>query len=293
MERPAEMTWFKYPGKGHILRYARLALDGTREGLIEGLLPALPEYCDPGGAVRLGAIALLTDYAAGMLAMQTVRPDWTVTHDMALHLTGLAKAMPGPDGGAEGAGELEGYTRLVRAGRNNVVSETSVVTPGGEEVARGYVTFTRLPRRDDTPRPAGDLRINLIEPEDGPRAPLDQAVGFRFSAPDNEGPHPGRHWVEFDHVPFIYNSLGAIQGGAVTLSLERGASWAGERELGRPCRTTDLHLHYLALGKTGPFQVRAEVLRKAAHEVVSRLALVDTGDEDRLLALGIGTAEPI
>ena len=93
MERPAETTNFRYPGPGHILRYARLAIDGSTDGLVEGLLPALDDLCDAGGAVRLGAMALLVDYAAGMLAIQTVAPDWTVTHDLALHLTGLAPAV--------------------------------------------------------------------------------------------------------------------------------------------------------------------------------------------------------
>jgi acyl-coenzyme A thioesterase PaaI-like protein len=281
MQRPAETTYFRYPAPGHILRYARLALDGSSEGLIDGLMPALPDLCDAGGSVRLGAMALLVDYAAGMLAIQTVRPDWTVTHDMALHLTGLAPA----------EGELEATCRVVRAGKNNVVSETSVLTPGGQtEVARATVTFTRLPRRDDTPKSTNDLVINLTEADERPRVPLDEAVGFRFSEP---GHHGGLHSVTFDHVPFIYNSLGAIQGGVVTLALERGASWSAECELGRPARTVDLHLHYLALGKTGPFQVRAEVLRNTPHQVVSRLALVDTGDNDRLLAFGVGAAEPV
>jgi acyl-coenzyme A thioesterase PaaI-like protein len=284
MERPAETTFFRYPGPGHILRYARLAFDGSREGHVEGLLPALGDLCDPGGAVRLGALALLVDYGAGMLAMQSVRPDWTVTHDMALHLTGLAPA----------GGELASRCRLVRAGRNTVISETSVAAPDGGEIARAYVTFTRLARRHDTPRGTDDLRVNLAEAGERPRVPLDEAIGFRFSPPSpGSGGAGGRHWVEFEHEPFIHNSLGAIQGGVVTLALERGGSWAGEQELGRPCRTVDLHLHYLALGKHGPFRARAEVLRRTAGQVVSRVDLVDTGNEARVLALGVATAEAI
>jgi acyl-coenzyme A thioesterase PaaI-like protein len=280
MQRPAETTYFRYPAPGHILRYVRLALDGTHEGVIEGLMPALPDLCDAGGSVRLGAIALLVDYAAGMLAIQTVRPDWTVTHDMALHLTGLAP----PEG------ELEATCRVIRAGKNNVISETSVVTPGGVEVARASVTFTRVSRREDTPKSTNDLVINLTETNERPRVTLDEAVGFRFSDPKGSA---GRHSVTFDHVPFIYNSLGAIQGGVVTLALERGASWSAECELGGPARTVDLHLHYLALGKAGPFEVRSEVLRTTPQQVVSRLALVDTGDNDRLLAFGVGAAERV
>ena len=288
MERPAETTNFRYPGRGHILRYARLAIDGSTDGLVEGLLPALDDLCDAGGAVRLGAMALLVDYAAGMLAMQTVAPDWTVTHDLAMHLTGVAP----PEG------ELEADCRVLRAGKSAVISETEVRTPGGLEVARAYVTFNRVSRREGTPGVSDTKRVNLAEADEVPRRPLDEAIGFRFSEPPS-GPaekhgHGDRHWVEFDHIPFIHNSLGAIQGGVVALSLERGGSWAAEAELGRPCRTTDLHLHYLALGRSGPFRARAEVLRvEPKGTVVSRVELVDTGAEDRLLALGGGHAEPV
>ena len=280
MERPAETTRFRYPAPGHILRYLRLAIDSTEDDLIEGLIPALPDLCDAAGAMRLGPVAVLVDYAAGMLALKTVRPDWTVTHDMAVHLSGLVPA----------EGELALRCQPVRVGRNNVVSEASVVTPSGVEVVRGYVTFTRMPRREGTPTASDTQRVNLAEADERPRQPLDEAVGYRFSA---EGPGAPCHWVEFDHGPFTYNSLGAIQGGVVALTLERGASWCGERELGRACRTVDLHLHYLALGQVGPFRVRAEVLRRNEREVVSRLALVDTGHEDRLLALGVATAQPL
>ena len=288
MERPAETTNFRYPGPGHILRYARLAIDGSTDGLVEGLLPALDDLCDAGGAVRLGAMALLVDYAAGMLAIQTVQPDWTVTHDLALHLTGLAPAV----------GELEADCRVVRAGKSAVISETALRTPAGDEVARAYVTFNRVPRREGTPGASDQRHVNLAEADEMPRRPLDEAIGFRFSepltGPLSEHGAGDRHWVEFDHIPFIYNSLGAIQGGVVALALERGGSWAAEAELGRPCRTTDLHLHYLALGRSGPFRARAEVLRvEPKGGVVSRVELVDTGAEDRLLALGVVTAEPI
>lgn len=279
MQRPAETTYFRYPAPGHVLRHVRLALDARGDDVVEGLMPALPDLTDPGGGIRLGAMTMLVDYVAGVTALRTVKPDWTVTHDLALHLT-----RPAPP-----AGELEAFCEVTRAGRNTVTSETSVVAPGVGEVARAFVTFTRLPRRDDTPEASQILHINLAEPieDERSRVPLDEAVGFRLGRSE-AGPY-----AEFDHTDFIVNSVGAIQGGVVALSLERAASWAGEVALGAPCRTTDLHLHYLALGKHGPFQARAEVLRVSEHAVTARVALHDTGNEDRLLALGVATAERV
>lgn len=252
-------------------------------------MPALPDLCDDGGGIRLGAICLLADYAAGITALASVTPDWPVTHDLAVHLM-----RPAPP-----EGELEATCEVVRAGRNNVISETSVVSPVVGEVARVFVTFTRLPRRDDTPtaRPGGLTNLAEDLSIERPRVPLDDAVGFRRGVGpidvSGNGPNDGQAIVEFDHNPFIVNSLGAIQGGVIGLALERAASWAGERSLGVRCRTTDLHLHYLALGRSGPFQARAEVLRSDDAVVTSRIALVDTGDDDRLLAIGVGSAQPV
>ncbi len=287
MERLPTTTELRYPASGHILRYARLAFDTTIPGHTEALMPAFDDLCDAGGTIRLGAIALLTDFAAGSTAIQTVSPDWTVTHDMALHMI-----RPAPP-----EGELEATCRVTRAGKNSVTSESTVVSPSVGEVARVFVTFTRLPRRGDTPKQAGMARINLAEPDVArPRAPLEEAVGFRLETglDSNEAqPTSTSRYVEFDHTPFIVNSLGAIQGGVVALALERAASWAAEGSLGPEVRTTDLHLHYLALGRKGPFQARTEVFRVDNGAVVSRLSLHDTGDDDRLLALGVGTAAKV
>lgn len=276
MERLANTTDLSYPASGHVLRYLRLAFDSSVPGRTEGLMPAMADLCDDGGGIRLGAIALLADFAAGITALDTVSPDWTVTHDMALHLV-----QPAPP-----KGELEATCEVMRAGKNSVTSETIVVSPVVGEVARVFITFTRLPRRGDTPMAAPITRINLAESSnvERPRAALDEAVGFRLEQGQ-------RSYVEFDHSPFIVNSLGAIQGGVIALALERAASWAGQAALHRPCRTTDLHLHFLAMGKQGPFQARAEVLRADDGVVVSRIGLFDTGDHDRLLALGVGTAD--
>lgn len=277
MTRPAESAKLRYPASGQVLRWMRLAVDISGEdGVGHGLMPALVDYVDNAGSVRLGILAVLADYLAGVAALQAVIPDWTVTHDMAIH---TVQPCP-PDG------ELEAECRLVRAGRNNVVSEVTVTSPVVGDVARAFVTFTRLPRRDDTPAASPLKRVNLTEPRDveAPRRPIDDACGFRFEQ-GSAGPY-----VEFDHRPFVQNSVRAIQGGVVALSLERAAAWAAELALGAPCRSTDLHLHYLALGSAGPFQARAKVLRVEAERVTSRVALHDTGNDDRLLALGVATA---
>ncbi|MGZ0178795.1 MAG: PaaI family thioesterase [Acidimicrobiales bacterium] len=277
MTRPDESTNMGYPRPGQVLRWMRLAVDTSSDDDIgRGLMPALVDYTDSAGALRLGAISILADYVAGFSSLRTVTPDWPVTHDMAIHIT-----QPCPP-----EGELEAKCRLVRAGRNNVVSETSIVSPVVGEVARAFVTFTRLPRRDDTPAAPAITRANLAEPleKEAPRMRIDDACGFRFER-GASGPY-----IEFDHSPFVENSVKAIQGGVVSLALDRAAAWAAELALDQPCSSSDLHIHYLALGKHGPFQARAAVLRIAGDSVTSRVSLHDTGNGDRLLALGVATA---
>ena len=273
MQRATETTFMRYPGPGHILRYVRLALDCSADEQTEGLVAALPDLCDDGGAVRLGVISMLADFAAGSASVRKVAPDWTVTHDMALHMT---KPVPAGD-------ELSCTCKIIRAGKNSVFSETSILASDGTEAARAYVTFTRLVSREGSVKSSFTKHVNLAEASEMPRIPLDTAVGYRFL--------PGA--VEFDHTPFIINSLGAIQGGVIALTMERAASWAARGVFGQPARTTDLHLHYLALGKQGPFQARTEPLRRTANSLTSRIELVDTGDTDRLLAQGVATAEVI
>ena len=277
MKRPSDSANMTYPKPGQILRWMRLAVDNSGDdGIGRGLMPALVDYTDSAGTLRLGAISILADYVAGFSSLRTVSPDWPVTHDMAIHIT-----QPCPP-----EGELEAECRLVRAGRNNVVSETSIVSPVVGEVARAFVTFTRLPRREDTPTAPATTRANLAErlEKEAPRMRIDDACGFRFEKATS-GPY-----VEFDHSLFVENSVHAIQGGVVSLAMERSAAWAAELALGQPCSSSDIHIHYLALGKDGPFQARAEVLRIAENSVTSRVSVHDTGNDDRLLALGVATA---
>ena len=75
--------------------------------------------------------------------------------------------------------------------------------------------------------------------------------------------------------------------------LERVAALAAETTLGSPSVTTDLHLHYLAQAKGGPFEVKADVLRIEPTTVTSRVQIVDVGNGNRLLDVGTATAATV
>lgn len=272
LSRPARPKG-RYPHPRSILRYSRIVHELHEDGSVTATMPVLPDQLDAGGRMRMGAIAPLVDLAAGLLGAKAVHPDWTATLDFKLHLDHL------PTGG-----EIHGACRPLRVGKNMVLSENRLTDGEGRIVGVAHVTFSRLPRRDDTPStpPPKVVRVDLAHDDEEPRLPLDDYYQLRFD--------PTEIAFELDHHERIYNSFGSIQGGAMAALLERVAALAGERILGSPCRTVDLHFSYLAPATTGPFRVVAQPLRVEATSVLSTVELVDLGNDGRQCAIGTARA---
>lgn len=266
-----------YPPYGHILRHVALDQRFRDDGQLATSMPAPADLLDPGGAVRVGALVILVDSAAGVLSHAHVRPDWLATTDMKYHSIR-------PTNGAQ----LDSVTRVVRAGRRNILSET-VLTDAAGEIGRAWVTYARLPRRDDTPVVDGDHGPNrqllyLEDPEieqAAGRPPLDAYIGMRF--------HPTELIIDVEHHHRIRNSFGSIQGGVAATLMERMGTFAAERVLGRPARALDIHLHYLGQSTTGPFRVDGTVLRVEGDSVTTQVTVTDAKDS-RLLDIGTTTA---
>ncbi len=279
MTRTDELTdrpWAEgepYPWAGHVLRHLGLVLDFQGDRLVTTMATG-PHILDGRGHLLLGALGLLIDLPAGVLSIQSITPDWTVTFDVDAHV--VPRVPVGP--------ELTSTGEVVRSGRNNVITEARVTDGEGELVGHGLITFTRLPRRPDMTAPAPTRqRRELADPvPDGGRQAIDAYMGFRVDA--------AAATVTFDPGRRVANALGAIQGGVTISAMSAAAGAAGARELGRPCTATGLHVYYIGLGQVGPYQVRTEVLRHDGDEALVRCALVDTGADDRLLALGTVTA---
>lgn len=266
-----------YPPPGHIIRHLRMDLELTSDHELRGSMPILDDLRDDGGALRFGALATMVDVTAGTFSHEMVRPDWVATTDMKLHLRR-------PATGAE----ITTVTTTVRAGKRNILSATAASDEHGE-FARGWVTYARLPRREDTPpvEPGSRVgrRLVYVEADDGVREPLDEYIGFRV--------RPDELTIDLDHTPRIHNSFGSLQGGAAAVAIERVAMLAVEREFGRPGRVTDLHLHFLGQTRAGPFRVEGTVLRGDDGSVTTQVAVLDAGNGDELLDLGTATAVPI
>lgn len=224
----------------------------------------------------MGALAPLVDLCAGVLGARAAYPDWTATLDFTLHL-----AKP------PASGTVHGLAKPLRVGTNTVLSENRVTDDDGNLVALAHVTFSRLPRRDDTPitPPPKSGSADYRRDEEEPRLACDDYYGLRFD--------PDVPAFELDHHERIYNSFGSVQGGAMAALLERVAALAGERLLGRPARTVDMHFSYLSPATKGPFRVIAGPVRVESSSVLSTVELVDLGRDARQCALGTATAVAI
>lgn len=270
-----------YPPPGHLIRHLRMDLELTSETELRSSIPITDDLRDDGAALRVGALATLVDVAAGTFCHEMVRPDWLATSDMKLHLIRPAVG-----------DEVRGVTTVVRAGRRNMLSLTVVADADGE-VARSWVTYTRLPRRDDSPPVEEGSRVGrrLHYVEDPSldteldRPMLDDYLGIRIA--------PEGLTLELDHHPRIHNSFGSLQGGAAAVLVERLAMVAAAHRFGRPARVTDLHIQYLGQTRAGPFRVDGEVLRADTGSVTCEIAVLDAGNDDHLLDLATVTAAPI
>jgi len=261
-----------YPWTGHILRHLGLVLDFDGDRLITTMATG-SHITDHRGRLLLGALGLLIDLPAGVLSIQRIQPDWTVTFDVEAHL--VDRRLTGD--------ELVSTGEIVRAGRNNVITETRVVDGSGDLVGHGLITFTRLPRTPDmrgvTPPQA---RTSIVDPVPaGGRTPIDTYMGFRTDVAAGT--------LTFDPGRRVGNALGAIQGGVTISAMASVAGAVSTAVIGRPAVATDIHVYYIGLGKAGPYQTRTEVIRHDDHGALVRCMIVDTGQDDRLLALGTVT----
>jgi len=137
------MSGRTYPPVDHLLRHLRMSFELRSADELVGSMPVSDDLRDPGGSPRMGAIAAFVDVAAGAFAHEQVRPDWLATTDMRVMLRRSSDA-----------DSVDVRTVAVRTGRRSVMTETQV-SDGRGEFARGWVTYTRLPRRDDSPTLAG------------------------------------------------------------------------------------------------------------------------------------------
>lgn len=254
---------------------------------------AVPYICGADGGVRPGMLATLVDVVGGVVGVRILRPDWMATADLTLQ---LIRPATGPS--------VEALGRVVRRGRTNLVLEAEVrnvasdgarlpLGPDGKDesvVGFATMTFGVLPAR---PGSAPGEAISDDLPTEW------EIAGAGFAGPVAEvvhlaaDPHqPGR--VTIPVVPYVHNSIGALQGGMLALMAEESALRLVADHDGVEYDSlvvTDLYVSYLSLARVGPAATRARLMGDDARPadgaaVPARrnvvVHIVDEGADDRL-----------
>ncbi len=251
--------------------------EGDRRCIIRA--PVAAALCHDQGAVRIGFIATLFDLVGGELAARTAFPDWIATADMVLYSKQSARA-----------GELMAIGSVLRAGRSSVVIEADILvkaTQKGEAVTIGsaIAAFSRLRSREDTvqtTRDDGSHQVFVLR-GDGSHHDILGKSGLRVI-------DEGAGVVEVGMSDYVRNAFHGMHGGMFGLIADVAGQSAARAVARRPLTTSDLSIHYLSMGKVGPFRTRTRVLRATGDSVVTRVEIVDKGKDDLLMAVAVNTA---
>jgi uncharacterized protein (TIGR00369 family) len=266
-----------YPPPDHMLR--DLAIDvlttGTESATIQA--PVVPEICSEKGVLCVGLQATLVDVLGGVIAMSAVSPDWISTSNLSIHATCPVVS-----------GRVWAEGRVLRAGRTSVVIGVEIQAEGTAMTHRktpaGFatITYSRLPgnktklKMKTTANPHETVRFSLKGA--GLDKPFVQKIGVQIL--DRAA---GK--IVLNMTDYVRNSLGSLQGGMTAFLADLAGQYTAREATGKPGQTRDLVINYMSPGITGPFQTTAEVLRMDHHSVLTRVRVIDQGNEHRLMAV--------
>lgn len=269
-----------YPPQHHMLRDLLISVEFEAEDRCIAQAPIVPEVCTDQGAVRVGVVATLVDILGGALAVKAIYPDWIATADLSVYTQ--ARAI---------AGMVTASGRVIRGGHTTVAIDVDISEAAsdkddsGTRIGSALMTFSRLTRREDTIELDQDA-VNTVRyaiEGSGLSRPLVDEIGIRV-VDEVAGV------VEVEMSDYVLNSFRALQGGAVALLADVAGQHVARAGTGNPLATSDLAIHYLAQGKVGPFRTQATVIRTTSDSTLTRVEVIDTGADDRLLAIAMNTA---
>jgi|GEM_PF-2124000 len=258
----------------------------TVDGITTGRLPVVPALCRAPGLVRVGALTTLADCVAGYAALGAFDMAWMGTSELAIH---------GPFRPAAGAVAVA-TGRLLKRRRTGGVFEVIVDDEAGGAgrgdrpgpLATATATLTLLSRQPGTKLGSAITRQAVD---------ADTVRAIR-SLEDLVRPRPLPGGGLFLHLSDnIRNSWQVLSGGITALLAELAAESAASDALGRPCVVDGLGLHFLAPGRVGPIEARAEVVSRFGGDPTAavhlRVRLTDAGAEDREVMAASATARPL
>lgn len=262
-----------YPPPNHILRDLRATTCWVDDEELHLYAPLQQPATDALG-VQVGVIAGLVDIAGATAAFAHVAPDWCATSDLSFQRSG---------GVVEGPVVIS--TRVLRAGGRVVTVRSEVFDGRGDErpsrhAGTAVMTFSRIAsdaarfdvdEASDRQAAVGERR-EMTDSSAGFLDPPLVAMGLRHLEPGV---------VELEKTPYVLNSFGTVNGGATAITLAAAAQSAVEGAV-----AADLSVRYVGQAGVGPVRTVARELADYDSYASVDVELVDTSENDRLIALG-------
>src|SRR5262249_48736127 len=143
-----------------ISNYVGVTLREVDDLVIAGHAPIAPHLCGPGGAVGSGVLLTMLDNVGGLNGGLAALPDgWVVSTNLAARV--VARAHRGP---------LRLDSRVLRRGRNSVVTEVGIRDEGAQEtlVASGVLTSAILVPENGPPQWERPVELGTLDNGNGP-----------------------------------------------------------------------------------------------------------------------------
>jgi uncharacterized protein (TIGR00369 family) len=266
----------------HVAEYFRLqrweiSPPPGAEGFSEfgGRVPVDDHLRNEAGGLRTGALLTCVDSIGGLLSGLSVHPRWIVTTSMSATVTRLTHAGP-----------LRLHGRVLRRGRNSVVSGLDVVDEG----------------EGDHPVAAATMTCAVLDPG-GRDLHFERPYSTPMPPPRTEAPRPEEFFCIEPGVGMVTrmrlaehlrNPWGILHGGAAATLAEVAACRSVDaRGTSGPLAAADTVLHYLHPNRVGPIEARCEVLGVGPRRALVRVAVHDLGQDGRLTTLGSVAVLPV
>ena len=259
-------------GGGAVRRYLGLdrseVPDGDGGWILAGQAPIADHLRGPGGRLRTGALLAMIDSVGGFASGLAALPDWIVTTSISLCV-----------GRAPSIGPVRLEPRVLRRGRNSVVTEVSVLDGQAGPVASAVITCAVLTPTSGPPQLARPVQIPAPEPYDAPE-PYEQFLRI--------GGEPGpQATTRISLDPHLRNRWGILHGGVVAALVDVAATRAAGGGT-----STDVVLHFLSPARVGPVDAVAEVIGTRADGTLTQVSVLDGGPDGRRVAISSVTVRP-
>jgi uncharacterized protein (TIGR00369 family) len=91
--------------------------------------------------------------------------------------------------------------------------------------------------------------------------------------------------LELDVTTDLIGPAGAVHAGITTILVDVAGARALATRTHPPGATSSVSVHCLAAARTGPLRALATLLRATKHSALADVRVIDTGNDDRLVAV--------